>query len=98
MSQFIVLDRKTRESLYETNSLEAAKGFADAHEEPCAIAGLVESRDCHEFLYRLVVIDEDSGQIVAEISTVDVLDAADLFCSLRIALLPQCVFKKGGAA
>lgn len=97
MSPFVVLDRKTHTPLYEAESLSQAKGFADAHEEPCAIAGVVESRNCHEFLYRLCVIDEGSGQIVAEISTVDVLDAADLFCRLRIALVPECVFRQRGA-
>lgn len=93
-TRFLVLNRRSDEVLYEADCLCQAQGYADAAEEPTALAAVVSKRwDVHDH-YQICVMDE-GGQIVARGPVVNVLDAAELLCGLSLVLMPAM---EGGAA
>lgn len=88
MSRFLCLSRETDAVLYRAESLGQARGFSAGCEIPSRIVCALDSMTSTEFLYRIVVLDDDTGQVVCSGPIVDLLEAADALCGLRLVLMP----------
>lgn len=86
-ARFYVLDRETGDCRYQAPTLSQAKGFADGIDEPCRIVAGVDSFAA-ELHYQISLVDESTGQVVAYGPTIDLFDAPELLCNLKIVLLP----------
>ena len=82
-----VVDRETRAIIYEAKGMPQARGFVDAHDDPCMILISVE-KYAMEFQYQIVLMDYTSGQTVAHGPIVDLCEAPELMDNLRIVMLP----------
>ena len=83
---FLVLDRSEKRVLYEANSLGQACGYCDASDNLCFIATVAVSNRT-EWKYRIHLMDK-SGQILCSGPVIDLYEAEDLLCSLRVVVLP----------
>ena len=83
---FLVLDRIEKRVLYEADSLSQARGYCDASEHLCMVTTITEAH-CSEWKYRIHLIDK-SGQILCSGPFIDLYEAEELLCSLRVVLLP----------
>lgn len=88
MPRFLCMSRENNAMLYEAETLPQARGFVEGTETPCRIAcelDLIGSTECY---YRIVVIDEPTGQVVAEGPIVDLFEAPDAVAFLKLVLMP----------
>jgi hypothetical protein len=82
-----VLDHHTHRVIYKAASLAQATGFVDRRKRSSIIA-VSASSFATEFLYKIAVIDTTSGQVIATGPIVELFEAADALCDLRIVILP----------
>ena len=87
--KYFVIDPTEGAILYTTDALSAAIGFVDAHEGRTIIASALRLADCKTWSYRVSIIDESSGKILAQGPEMDLLDAEDMMIGTTVALLPS---------
>jgi hypothetical protein len=94
---FAVVSRgEKRRVLFEGPTLPAARGFVEGCRKPTEIMVRVQqSGENVEDLYRIVLLDSQTGQVIAEGPTVNLLDVSELLPEIRVAVLPLCVASKG---
>lgn len=88
MSRFLCLSREDNTCLYEAETLPQARGFVAGCDIPSRIVCALDGMTSTEFMYQIQVIDDDSGQVVCSGPIVDLLEAADALCGLRLVLMP----------
>jgi hypothetical protein len=84
-----VLDRESGRTVYRAKSIAQAQGFIDRRRKPSIIA-LSASTFAAQDRYQLAMVDSTSGQVISRGPVVNLFDAAELLCDLRLVILPVC--------
>ncbi len=89
-----MLDRSTRRVVHQSASLEGARGFSEARDEPTSIAMLAEYGGQVPWSYRLQAVNAETGEVLMESEGIDFDDASDLLFSVKLVLVPSCLARK----
>ena len=100
-AKYFVLDIEHGTLLYTSNHLSQAMGFVDGHEGRSIITtALVMMDRKEEWKYRISIIDEESGRVLAQGPEIDLFEADAAMMETKLVLLPSCggrpALMKGG--